>query len=192
MQSVIDIEKVKLGDPVAFRHFFVYYYPKLMGLACQFIDECAAEDLVQELFAKYWEEKQNIEAANIGSFLYRWIQNSCLNHLKHQQIIDNYGARLTIAQHQVDCMDESEYNDVWKHIVSDNILELIEESVKKLPPKCAEAFRLCYFNDLSYKEVAEKMGVSPRTVETHIQQAVRFLRSDLRDLFSYLIMLHNI
>ena len=55
MEAKINIEKVRKGDHVAFKAFFECFYPKLMALACRFVDEQVAKDLVQEVFTSYWE-----------------------------------------------------------------------------------------------------------------------------------------
>ena len=73
MQLPIDIQKVKDGDQVVFKSFFECFYPKLMALACRFVDEHVAKDLVQDVFASYWEQKKLIDADNIQSFLYKWL-----------------------------------------------------------------------------------------------------------------------
>ena len=90
MEAKIDIEKVRKGDHAAFKTFFECFYPKLMALACRFVDEQVAKDLVQEVFTSYWEQKKVIQPDNIQSFLFKWLQNSCLNHIKHQMIVDEY------------------------------------------------------------------------------------------------------
>ena len=58
MEAKIDIEKVRKGDHAAFKTFFECFYPKLMALACRFVDEQVAKDLVQEVFTSYWEQKR--------------------------------------------------------------------------------------------------------------------------------------
>ncbi|MDR1259324.1 MAG: RNA polymerase sigma-70 factor [Tannerellaceae bacterium] len=184
MRLAIDIDKLRQGNQDVFRDFFVLFYPKMMALACRFVDEQTAEDLVQEVFASYWEQRKEIQADNIRSFLYKWLQNRCLNHLKHQMVADEYEARVKIAEARIAFLNESsDVNDVFKQVVNQNIREVIEISVRKLPPKCAQAFRLCYYHDMSHKEIADAMDISPRTVEGHIRQATLFLRDDLRDLF---------
>lgn len=181
--SQIDIQKIKQGDRVAFKAFFECFYPKLMALACRFVDEHVAKDLVQDVFTSYWEQKKQIEADNIQSFLYKWIQNSCLNYLKHQMIVEEYEARIRIAEARIAFLnDRTDTNDVLKQVIDHDLREQVEASVKKLPPKTAEAFRLCYYNDLPHKEIAKIMDISPRTVESHIRHAVLFLRKDLKDL----------
>lgn len=183
MQLPIDIHKVKEGDSAAFKSFFECFYPKLMALACRFVDENVAKDLVQDVFTSYWEQKKRINADNIQSFLFKWVQNSCLNYLKHQTVVEEYEARIRIAEARIAFLtDRTDTNDVLKQVINHDLGEQIEASVKRLPPKTAEAFRLCYYHDLSHKEIAKVMNISPRTVESHIRHAVLFLREDLKDL----------
>ena len=193
MQKQINIENIKKGDTIAFRQFFELFYPKLMGMACRFVEENIAKDLVQEVFTSYWEQKKNIDAENIQSFLYKWLQNKCLNYIKHQMIVNEYESRVRIAESRIAFLGEhTDSNAVIKQIINQNLHEIIELSVNKLPPKCAQAFKLCYFQDMSHKEIAEIMNISPRTVEGHIRQAIIFLRSDLKDILILAFMLYNI
>ncbi|MDR0429268.1 MAG: RNA polymerase sigma-70 factor [Tannerellaceae bacterium] len=189
MNDLINIEKVKQGNPEAFRIFFDFFYPKLMALACRFVEQHTAEDLVQEVFAAYWEQKHTIDAQNIQSYLFKWLQNKCLNFLKHQMVVEEYEARVRMAEARINYLNNSmDFNEVLNQVFTHDIQEIINNSINKLPPKCAEAFRLCYFNDMSHKKIAEQMNISHRTVEGYVQQAIRFLKIDLHDvLFLYFI-----
>lgn len=160
-----------------------------MGVACRFVDDQIAKDLVQEIFTSYWVQKETIEAKQIHSFLYKWIQNKCLDHIKHQMVEEEYRARVQIAENRINSLlDHTDANDVLKQVIDRDLREIIELSADKLPPKCAQAFRLCYFQDMTHKEIAEAMHISPRTVDAHIYQALNFLREDLKDLFVLLFM----
>lgn len=118
MDVPYDLNKVKKGDKNAFRSFFGYFYPKLMALACRFVDSQVAEDLVQDVFASYWEKKHLIEADDIHSFLFKWLQNSCLNHIKHQMVVQDYEERVRIAEARLEAMGKSEeQSEVLKHIL---------------------------------------------------------------------------
>lgn len=179
-----DIEKVRQGDLPAFRRFFLVLYPRLVALASRFVDEHTAEDLVQNVFLFYWEKKETIEVNDIKSFLYKCTQNSCLDHLKHQMVIEEYERKVRIGELRMLWIEEhSDENDVIKSIISNDLQDIINDSIKKLSPKCAKIFRLCYFEDMSHKAIAEAMGLSTRTVEWHIRQAIVFLRKDLHHLF---------
>ncbi|MDR3269368.1 MAG: RNA polymerase sigma-70 factor [Tannerella sp.] len=183
MPLSIDVEKIRQGDPQVFRDFFIFFYPKLMALACRFVDEQVAGDVVHDVFISYWERKQTFEAENIRSFLYKCVQNNCLNYLKHQTVVEEYASRVRLAEERIaflECMTDR--NEVFSQVAAKDLRHVIEVSIQKLPPKCAQAFRLCYLHDMSHKEIAQIMQISSRTVEGHIRQAILFLRKDLRDI----------
>ena len=183
-----DIKKVKQGNPDVFKQFFEFHYPRMMGLARRFVDDETARDMVHDVFVDYWEQKENVEVANISSYLFKSVQNKCLNHIKHQAVIDGYAANVKIAQSRMDYLARTtDDNELFRQISDRDIREHIEASVGKLPPKCQEAFRLCYFDEMTCREAAEVMGLSPRTVEGHVQKAVAQLREDLRPLMIWLV-----
>lgn len=179
-----------MGDTVAFRQFFEYLYPKLMALACRFVNDEIAKDLVQEVFFDYWEQKQRVQVANVQSYLYKCLQNKCLNYIKHQSVIDGYATRVKIAEARIKYMETTSDDDgLFKQISDKNLREVIDSSVEKLPPQCRQAFRLCYFHDMTCKEAAEVMGLSPRTVEGHVQKAISLLRDVLRPFMTLLLLI---
>jgi len=178
-----DMEKLQKGDVNTFHSFFRSLYPKLMSLACRFVEVQVARDLVQDVFLSCGEQREKIQVENINAYLYKSVRNKCLDYLKHKVVVGEYESRVRIAEARISFLDSTtDANDVFNGVASRNILELIEQSVKKLPAKCARAFRLCYFHDIPQKEVAEMMNISVRTVERHVRRAVLFLRSDLPDL----------
>lgn len=192
MTDSIDIQKLKRGDKKAFRIFFECFYPRLMALACRFVDEHTAKDLVQEVFVSYWENKDEIEIHNIYSFLCKWLQNNCLNYLKHQMVVEEYESRVRVAEARIAFIEQTtDTNEVLKQIITQDIREVIETSVQKLPPKCREIFSLYYFHEMSQKEIAEQLHISVRTVETHVRQAVLFLRKDLKNAFLLLLLFYT-
>ena len=74
MQTIsIDINKVQKGDETEFRLLFNLFYPRLMSVACRFVPEHIAEDIVQSVFVMYWEQKSALIPNAIHSFLY----NTC-------------------------------------------------------------------------------------------------------------------
>lgn len=184
------MSQVKAGDLNAFKNFFEFFYPKLMALACRFVSDETAKDIVQEIFATYWEQKESIEADNIHSYLFKCVQNKCLNYLKHEMIVDE--AHIRIAEQRIlSISSSSDSNDTLQNLITRDIYEVVESSVQKLPPRCAEAFRLCFFHDLPQKEVAVIMNISLRTVETHIRNAVAFLKTDLHDLLLLILLFYT-
>ena len=187
----IDIEKIKKGDETEFRLLFNVFYPRLMSVACRFVPEYVAEDSVQSVFVMYWEQKTTLIPNAIHSFLYKCTQNNCLNYLKHQAIVIGHEEEVRLAEERISFqLEDSDANELWNEVVERDIRKLLEESIAKLPPKCRQAFELSYFKEMTYKEIAEVMQISSRTVEEHVQKATKFLRADLKEiLFCFLFLL---
>lgn len=193
MQSTIDINKLKRGDSDTYRDLFVLFYPRLMALACRFVDKESAEDIVQEVFTSLWEQKKTMQNVNnIQSFLYKCVQNNCLNYIKHQSVTEEYHAWLRISEARINYLNSlTNTNEILKEINYKELHEIIMDAVRKLPPKCAQAFKLCYFHEMSHREIAEVMDISPRTVEGHIRQAALFLRTELKDILMLIFVFYN-
>lgn len=188
--ETIDINKVQKGDEAEFRLLFNLFYPRLMSVACRFVPEHIAEDIVQTVFVMYWEQKATLIPNVIHSFLYKCTQNNCLNYLKHRAIVLGHEEEVRLAEERIAFQSEgSDANELWNEVIERDIRKLLEDSIAKLPPKCRQAFELSYFNEMTYKEIAEVMHISSRTVEEHVQKATRFLRTDLKEILFCLLFL---
>lgn len=177
-------------DTTSFRPVFEKHYPGLMRLACRYVDEAAAKDLVQDVFVAYWEKQADLEIGNIASFLFRSVQNKCLDHIRHRMVVQEYEAKVRIAEARAEFIDRTtDANETLDFVFNQDLLSIIRQSVDKLPPKCREAFELSFFNDLTYREIAEQMQISPRTAETHVHKAIAFLRDDLKHLSWFCFLL---
>ena len=182
------LEMAKAAEFDSFREFFDFFYPKLMAHACRYINDESAKDVVQEVFISYWEKKDTINVTNIQSYLYRWVQNSCLNILKHNVMANDVHTRIAEKRIAVFSLEEDN-NDSLRNLYTKDVYDIVETSLQKLPPRSAEACRLFLFKDLAQKEISAKMNISLRTVETHIHRAFSFLRKDLSDLFFLIIFI---
>lgn len=188
--NTIDINKVQKGDETEFRLLFNIFYPRLMSVACRFVPEYIAEDIVQSVFVMYWEQKAVLIPNAIHSFLYKCTQNNCLDYLKHQSVVLGHEEEVRLAEERIAFqLQGSDVNELWNEVVERDIKRLLEASIAKLPPKCRQAFELSYFNEMTYREIAEVMHISPRTVEEHVQKATKFLRADLKEILFCLLFL---
>lgn len=188
--NTIDINKVQKGDETEFRLLFNIFYPRLMSVACRFVPEYIAEDIVQSVFVMYWEQKAVLIPNAIHSFLYKCTQNNCLDYLKHQSVVLGHEEEVRLAEERIAFQSQgSDVNELWNEVVERDIKQLLKASIAKLPPKCRQAFELSYFNEMTYREIAEVMHISPRTVEEHVQKATKFLRADLKEILFCLLFL---
>ena len=166
--------KIKRGDERAFEEIFHRYYQNLCGYASKILqDEMAAEEIVQDLFVKIWEKRENLDVkTSPKNYLVRSVKNHCLNYIKHTKIK---------RQHVKHIMSQESEEIQEENYIEIDLIQKIEESIKSLPQKRQEIFRLSREEGLKYREIAEKLNVSIKTVETQMGLAIKTLREKLKN-----------
>jgi RNA polymerase sigma-70 factor (ECF subfamily) len=170
------IEKFKAGDREVFTEIFSVYYKDMVAFAFSFTHEIAdSEEIVQDVFVKLWDghEKLNI-TVSIKSFLLKTIQNRCIDWHRHKKIMYNHSTYI------IDNSPLYEF-DTDNYILRSELEGRIEQAIDALPEKFKEAFEMNRFEGLKYKEIAEKLNVSLRTVEVRVSKALVLLRKSLID-----------
>ena len=136
-------------------------------------DATLAEDIVQEVFLKVWEVRETLKMEDaIQSYLYRSCYNAALNFLKQQKKntdLDNLETTITAS-------DSAE-----RHLNFQETEAEIQKAIDALPPKTKVVFSLSRFEELSYKEIAERLDISVKSVEKHMGIALQRLRENLKD-----------
>ena len=175
-------ESIQKGNEHAFEELFHLYYGYLCAFANKLIeDEVAAEEIVQDFFVKLWDkrEKLNIESS-VKNYLFRSVKNLCLNHIKHNNIKTAY------ARHVISEEANKDYGD---NFVEPDLAKKIEESIQSLPEKRRKIFRMSREEGLKYREIAEKLKISVKTVEAQMGVAIKTLREKLKDYNTFLFLL---
>jgi len=183
------VESLKKGDLKAFNDLFAKYYKKLYYFAKGYLHSKEdAEGLVQEIFIKVWENRNDLKKEySFNSFLFSITYNAILNHYKKKSREKKYLDQI-VTEHT------SETNETSLQVEYDSLLELAMQTIEELPDKRKLVFKLSRFEGLSNKEIAVQLHLSKRTVENHIQLALRSLRQKLGKelLFAILLLLHLI
>ncbi len=171
------------GDRTAFELLFRYYYAGLVIFASRIIlDSDEAEEIVQDFFVRMWTRRREIKnSASLKNYLFTCIKNHSLNHLKKEKVDRKVREKLkemieTDRLYQPDLFVESEMQS------------RIKAALNKLTPRTKEVFTLSRFKDLSNDQIAEQLNLSKRTVETHISNALKILRNELKD-YRFLLFL---
>lgn len=169
---------LKRGDRDAFTALFRKYYRDLVLFGGNIVrDQAKCEDIVQNIFFKLWADRENIEIEkSLKSFLIRSVQNSCLDELRHRQVIRDHEL-FTQTFDYYDSLDTENY------ILYSDLEDKLDEAISKLPETYREAFRMSRFDGLKYKEIAQQLKVSERTVEVRVSKALGILREHLKDFF---------
>ncbi|MCY1721870.1 RNA polymerase sigma-70 factor [Prolixibacteraceae bacterium Z1-6] len=175
-------EKIQTGDEKAFEYLFKTYYANLCVFATKIIeDEIAAEEIVQDFFVKLWEKRAQVSIeTSVKNYLFRSIKNLCINHIKHNNVK---------LQHAKQIVAEAETNNFRDNFIEIDLAVKIEESIQSLPEKRREIFRLSREEGLKYREIAEKLKLSVKTVEAQMGLALKTLRNKLKDYNTFLFFI---
>lgn len=190
MKQYINISRFEKDQLSEFEKLFKSLYPRLMSLGSRFLPNEIVEDFVQDVFSMYWIEREKLELNNVESYLFKSLQNKCLNYIQHKDVEKKYISSQRIAQARLDYYEHNTEEDrLLNSISTQEFKEQLEAEIEKLPIRMAEAFRLCYIEDLSHKEISKIMNISTRTVEVHIYKALERIRENINpaNLLAYLI-----
>lgn len=176
------------SDRNGYERLFRSYYPRLLAYAELFTDRAAAEDIVQELMIHLWDQCENISIhCSLEAYLFRSVYRRCLNRINHEKVAMAYRQRSAFLHEDEERNYDPENNPVILKLFSSELKTEIENAIASLPVKCRQAFIASYIDGLSAREIAETLGISERTAETHIYHALKHLRLKLKA--EYLIML---
>jgi len=173
----------KLGDREAFTEIYSRYWDVLYIHALKMLrDEQEAKDLIQDLFITFWAKASTIELkTNLSGYLYVSARHKILNRIRQKKTNDDFISGLAIF---ADKQDGSSLDQLTEK----EIILTLEKEMEKLPPKMREIFELSRKQYLSYKEIADKLGISDKTVKKQISNAIRIIRPKL-DKFTGIVII---
>jgi RNA polymerase sigma-70 factor (ECF subfamily) len=146
-------------------------------------DADTAEEIVQSTFARLWEKRGSLHIEESGqAYLYRAVYNASLNHLEHQKVKAKYYAH---AMREGESGDDSGATESRVRALEARL----ESALRKLPEACRTIFQLSRFEELKYREIADRLGLSVKTVETQMSKALRILRVELAEFLPLLLIL---
>lgn len=165
--------KIKKGDHKAFREFFDRYNAFLLHyLIKRGTAKEAAKDLVQQAFVMIWEKRDEIdETKSLRAFLFRIAYTRMLNLFRDHSKFDE----------EVDLENSSTSIEETESDEKKNLSIVIEEAVSSMPGKRQEVFRMCFIQEFTYKEAAQVLDVSKKTIENHMGLALKDMRELLKD-----------
>ncbi len=167
-------------DKHAFEELFRKFFPALMSFAGKFLsDEDDAREVVHKVFIKLWEKRNSLDTStSLKSYLFRSVHNSSLNVIRDRKKFVSDEVPDVASDIDIDSqMDAMELED------------RINQVIQGLPEKCREVFKMSRFEGLKYNEIADKLGISVKTVENQMSKALRVLREKLADYLALVVWL---
>ncbi|MFZ4261948.1 RNA polymerase sigma-70 factor [Sphingobacterium sp. HJSM2_6] len=166
---------IQFQDESSFRLIFKHFYGALVSFATSVTaNNELSEDLVSDLMLKVWIQPENLKnVQNLKTFLYVSVKNRCLNELERNKRHTNYLNNLqTYPLNSISPEDEYQVKELSHNI---------QHAIQQLSPKTKMVYILLRDNDCSYAEVAEILSISPKTVDRHLQIALKKLRDSIKN-----------
>ncbi len=167
-----EIKEIK--DTKQFERFFIAHHNDVVRYALKFVRQSdVASDVVQEAFMKLWEEREKIVAnVSLTAFLYKIVYNLSLNHIAQLKIRAKHHDSI-----QVELMaSELDYYRDEKSLLQIEMATSVTRLIKELPKGCKELIEMSRYLGLKNKEIATKLNVPLRTIETRIYRCINRLR----------------
>jgi RNA polymerase sigma-70 factor, ECF subfamily len=174
---------LKVGDEKSFEQMFRAYYPRLCAYAMTVLnDRDEAEEVVQSLFCRLWEQRDVLDVTtSLQAYLFRATRNASLNQLKKVQTRDAYKA-MNLEQMN----NNPEYQP--DRTTNSELRRQLERAIADLPEQCRLIFKMSRFEELKYKDIAENLGISVKTVENQMGKALKILRLKMVDFISLFVV----
>lgn len=168
-------------DQQSFEKLFKIFYQRLLNFCMHYIKHKeSAEEIVSDVFVNLWIKRKNLShIRNLETYLFISVKNHSLNHIKQ---FSSY--RLTYLE-DVGNHEFINTHDPEKELEKRELIFKMDQAINSLPPQCKVVFNLIKEEGLKYKEVAEILNLSPRTVETQLVRAMKKLDTILMPYLNF-------
>ena len=183
------VEKIQQGDKSAFAEIYKAHFYGLCDFSYRYIkSQAVCEELVQDLFLYIWQNRREWNpSGTVKSYLYKSIKNRSLDYLKHKRVQNEF------ANQQ---REEVEYTTVTQdnlrlHKSEDQLIKSIHLAIESLPDQRKMIFKMSREDGLTYREIAEVLEISVKTVETQMGRSLKTLREHLSKYIPGLAFLYS-
>jgi RNA polymerase sigma-70 factor (ECF subfamily) len=181
-QTTTNISSTNLHD--TFEQLFKSHFTPLCMFSRKYVNDLdVAKDIVHNVFIDLWDKRETVDFSKpMKSYLFTSVHNRSLNHVRDNK---KFTRDLTPLEH-AESLENTDVNALKNEI---ELEEKLSTALNILPGKCKEVFMLSRFEGLKYKDIAEKLDISVKTVETQMTKALKMLREHLKDYLVLLILI---
>ncbi|MFZ4724429.1 MAG: RNA polymerase sigma-70 factor [Paludibacter sp.] len=181
---------LKNGNDDAYKCLYEEYYIKLCRLANWYIrDSFVSENLVGDLIFYLWENREEIEIRDsLNAYLFTSIRNRCYNYLS-QAHVQKESSITELQENSLIFSMHSETDLPIGILMEKELQNVIDVAISRLPEQTKKVFELKRYEDLSYEDISAQLNISINTVKYHIKSALKFLREELGEFLTAIILL---
>lgn len=165
---------LRTDDMAAFEALFLRYHASLCAFASHYVaSDAVAEELVQDALFTIWERRATWRFAGpeFRRYLLAMVRNAAVSHARHHLVEERSAGDIISLAARPPAAD--------RQTGADELAAAFRHALAQLPERCREVFVLRFEQELRYQEIAELLGISPRTVEVHMARALKLLRKAL-------------
>jgi RNA polymerase sigma-70 factor (ECF subfamily) len=173
------VARIRAGDAAAFEAMFRRYYEPLLRFALTYLPvRETAEDLVQDVFYRIWEQRERWAVrTTLAAYLYGAVRNRALDYVRHQLVEQQWEERALLARDVTAAALRVPPASALAQLELDELDLVIRRAVDRLPERCRQTFLLSREHGLAYAEIAAVMGTSVKTVKIQMGRALKALRA---------------
>lgn len=179
------------AEIVAFNRLFTEYHGRFVRFARSYLqDDATAEDVAVDGILYYWENRRSLASdTNIPAYILEVIKHKCLNHLRHLRVREEveqglYELQLRTNNLRIATLEACNPEEIF----SQEAQQLVDEALREMPEKTRRIFLMSRYEERTYPEIADALGLSVKSVEFHISKALKLLRIRLKDYLPVMLL----
>jgi RNA polymerase sigma-70 factor (ECF subfamily) len=168
------VDRIRAGDLGAFEALYRAYWQRLYAFAFRYMHSKEdAEEIAQEVFFRIWRGRSHwVPAGAVRNYLYLAVRNAARDRLARAAVARRWrigqGGRASVS------------SEVSSDLDAADLVAAVERALAELPPKRSAVCKLRLIDELSYAQIAGRLGISEKTVETQLARGLKFLRDRIR------------
>lgn len=172
-------------DQNTFEQLFKTHFVHLCNFSYQYTNDTdAAKDITQKVFIHLWENRAQMDPQKaLKSYLFTAVRNRSLNYIR-----DNKKYRSHLLDVEIEDLDLAFEED---DLALEDLKNKVQEALAELPEKARIVFEMSRFQQMKYKEIAEELDLSVKTVEAHMSRALKGLKKHLKDYYFLIFLFWN-
>src|SRR5207248_1403968 len=166
-------DRIRAGDIDAFEALYRTYWQRLYAFAYRYVQTKEdAEEVTQEVFFRIWRGRaQWMPAGAVRNYLYLAVRNAARDRLERAAVARRWGGRVGQLVTATEIQSDLEAAD---------LVAAVQRALDELPPRRSAVCRLRLIDELSYAQIADRLGIREKTVETQLARGLKFLRDRIR------------
>lgn len=168
------LQQLQTDDQAILKSLFQLHYPSVCRSIQRLVrDKATTEDLAQDVFIKFWEKRKQLNiTSSVAAYLHRMGTNEAISYLRRKKIFE--------SEEVLEQNITNEHDSAEAQLLQSELQKNVTAAINSLPPKCRAIFQLSRFEELTYREISEQLGISIKTVENQMGKALRVMRQKLR------------